>query len=167
MQIFIKTLTGKTITLFNVEPEHTIYQVKEMVETKENIPPDQMRFMYAGLQLDDFRTLEDCRIQRESTIHLILRCSGGMMHPSSGRQDYEDVKESTVTVSVVGDGRFTLDFDPTMTFGDIKRAVLERNDISIDWQQIVCIKGAPDDEQTLEDLKLGPGDIVFVCRVSS
>ena len=72
MQIYVKTLTGKTITL-TVDPFDSIANVKFYIQDIEGIPPFRQRIIFAGKQLEDSRTVSECSIQNESTLHIVIR----------------------------------------------------------------------------------------------
>ncbi|RIB28842.1 ubiquitin-related domain-containing protein [Gigaspora rosea] len=91
-EIFAKILTGKTITL-NVYSDQFIYQIKQMIQEKEGFTPNSI--IFAGKSLEDDYTLSDYNIQKESTLHLVLRLRGGMFHETSCRIEFDALPSLT------------------------------------------------------------------------
>ena len=120
MQLFVKTLTGRTSTI-TVEAGESIRSIKEKLREMEGIPESDQRLVFAGKHLEDSRAISDYNIREESTLYLLLRLRGGM------QIFVKTLTGKTMTVNVEG----------TQTIADLKEKIREKEGIPADQQRLV------------------------------
>mmetsp|Transcript_15050 Transcript_15050/g.34897 ORF Transcript_15050/g.34897 Transcript_15050/m.34897 type:complete len:343 (-) Transcript_15050:1466-2494(-) len=138
MQLFVKTLTGKTVSI-EVEEGESIEDVKAKIAEKEGIPPEQQRLIFGGQQLQDSKTLDDYDVGDDSTLHLVLRLRGGMQ-----------LFVKTLTGKTV-----SIEVEEGESIEDVKAKIAEKEGIPPEQQRLIFGGQQLQDSKTLDDYDVG------------
>jgi ubiquitin len=138
MQLFVKTLTGKTVSI-EVEEGESIEDVKAKIAEKEGIPPEQQRLIFGGQQLQDAKTLDDYDVGDDATLHLVLRLRGGMQ-----------LFVKTLTGKTV-----SIEVEEGESIEDVKAKIAEKEGIPPEQQRLIFGGQQLQDAKTLDDYDVG------------
>mmetsp|Transcript_22619 Transcript_22619/g.45947 ORF Transcript_22619/g.45947 Transcript_22619/m.45947 type:complete len:344 (+) Transcript_22619:149-1180(+) len=138
MQLFVKTLTGKTVAI-EVEEGESIEEVKAKIAEKEGIPPEQQRLIFGGQQLQDSKTLDDYDVGDDSTLHLVLRLRGGMQ-----------LFVKTLTGKTVA-----IEVEEGESIEEVKAKIAEKEGIPPEQQRLIFGGQQLQDSKTLDDYDVG------------
>jgi ubiquitin len=138
MQLFVKTLTGKTVSI-EVEEGESIEEVKAKIAEKEGIPPEQQRLIFGGQQLQDSKTLDDYDVGDDATLHLVLRLRGGMQ-----------LFVKTLTGKTV-----SIEVEEGESIEEVKAKIAEKEGIPPEQQRLIFGGQQLQDSKTLDDYDVG------------
>ena len=153
-QIFVKTLTGKTIPL-HVTSSSMVEDVKRLVQCREGIPTGQQRLLFAGSQLEDGRTLRDYKIKPKSTVSLVLRLRGGMYTNSSAQGGLP----KTFTVMTPSGG----EHEVTWTFESLDDVIKRVKEMDQDQEE----EEEEDEEDDVCERRAGEDDAAYIARLKA